>query len=148
MTLTRRPTPFADVVSFRDAIERMFADRLFRPIWPETEAREITPAIDLYTTADAVIAKIALPGVNSEDVDVVIGDDIVTVSGSFKEEAETTEAGYLRMELSRGSFSRRFSIPATIRPDDATAQFRDGLLTLTLPKTEAVEPKHVKVEVT
>ena len=148
MTLTRRPSPLADLVSFRDAMERMFDDRLIRPIWPETETRDVTPAIDLYTTADAVIAKVALPGVKPDDVDVVIGDDIVTISGSFTEETETTEAGYLRRELSRGSFSRRFSIPATIRPDDATAQFRDGLLTLTLPKTEAVEPKHVKVQVT
>lgn len=148
MTLTRRPSPFADVVSFRDAMERMFDDRLFRPIWREAEDREVMPAIDLYTTADAVIAKVALPGVKPEDVDVVIGDDIVTITGSFKAEAETSEAGYIRRELSRGSFSRRFSIPATIRPDDATAQFKDGLLTLTLPKTEAVEPKHVTVQVT
>jgi HSP20 family protein len=148
MTLIRRPSPIADLVSFRDAMERLFDDRLFRPVWPwpGDGEREVAPALDLYTTPEAVIAKVALPGVKPEDVDVSVGGDVVTVSGSFKEEKETTEAGYVHKELSHGSFSRSFSIPTAIKAEAATAQFNDGLLTLTLPKTEEVKPKHVKVE--
>jgi HSP20 family protein len=147
MTLIRRPSQFADLVSFRDAMDRLFDDRLFRPLWAASGEREAAPALDLFMTPEAVIAKVALPGVKPEDVDVSIGDDLVTISGSFKEERETTEAGYVHKELSHGSFSRSISIPAAIDVEAATAQFKDGLLTLTLPKTEEVKPKHVKVEV-
>ena len=94
-----------------------------------------------------MIAKVALPGVKPEDVDVTIGDDLVTISGAFKEEKETTDAGYVHKELSQGKFSRSFSLPTAIKADAAKAEFKDGLLTLTLPKTEEVKPTHVKVEV-
>jgi HSP20 family protein len=148
MTLIRRPSPLAELVSFRDAMERLFDDRLFRPLWPANVEHEATPALDLYTTPQAVIAKVALPGVKPGDVDVSIGDDLVTITGSFKEEKESTEAGYVHKELSHGSFSRSFSIPTAIKTEAATASFKDGLLTLTLPKAEEVKPKHVKVETT
>jgi HSP20 family protein len=69
------------------------------------------------------------------------------VTGSYKEEKETKEAGYVHKELSRGSFSRSFAVPTAVKAEAATASFHDGLLTLTLPKTEEVKPKHVKVEV-
>ena len=104
-------------------------------------------ALDLYTTPEAVIANVALPGVKPEDVDVTIGDDLVTISGTFKEEKETNDAGYVHKELSEGSFSRSFSLPTAINADAAKAEFRNGLLTLTLPKTEEVKPTHVKVQV-
>jgi HSP20 family protein len=148
MTLIRRPSPFADIVSFRDAMERLFDDRLFRPIWPSlgTAERQVVPALDLYATPEAVIATMALPGVKPEGVDIIIGDDLVTISGSFKEEKETTAAGYVHMELNRGAFSRSFAIPTTVKADEATASFKEGLLTLTLPKSKAVKPKRVKVE--
>lgn len=146
MTLIRRPSPRAELVSFRDAMERLFDDRLFRPLWPANVEHGTAPALDLYTTPQAVIAKVALPGVKPEDVDVSIGDDLVTITGSFKEEKETIEAGYVHKELSHGSFNRSFSIPTAIKTEAATASFKDGLLTLTLPKAEEVKPKHVKVE--
>lgn len=147
MTLIRRPSPLSDLVSFRDAMERLFDERMFRPIWPANGERKAEPALDLFTTPEAVVARVALPGVKPEDVDVSIGDDLVTITGSFKEETETTEAGYVHKELSHGSFSRAFAVPTAIKAEAATATFKDGLLTLTLPKMEEVKPKHVKVEV-
>jgi HSP20 family protein len=103
--------------------------------------------LDLYTTPDAVVARIALPGVKPEDVEVSIVDDLVTVRGSYEQEQETNETGYVRRELSRGSFERTFEVPMPIKADTSTATFKDGLLTLVLPKTEEVKPKHLKVEV-
>jgi len=147
MTLIRRPSPFTDLVSLRDAMERLFDERFFRPAWLRNGEREAAPSLDLYTTPEAIVAKVALPGVKPEDVDVTIGDDLVTISGSFKEEKETTEAGYVHRELSHGSFSRTFALPTAVKADTATASFKDGLLTLTIPKTEEVKPKHVKVQV-
>ena len=147
MTLIRRSTPLVDLVSFQDAMERLFDERFFRPMWIGSGERQAAPALDLYTTPEAVIANVALPGVKPEDVDVTIGDDLVTISGTFKEEKETNDAGYVHKELSEGSFSRSFSLPTAINADAAKAEFRNGLLTLTLPKTEEVKPTHVKVQV-
>jgi HSP20 family protein len=147
MAISRRPSPLADVVTMRDAVERMLDERFLRPFWPVNGDRQSVPAIDLYTTPDAVVAKVALPGVKPEDVDVSIADDVATVSGTFGEEKETTEEGFVHRELSRGAFHRSFAVPIPVKADAATAVFRDGLLTLTLPKTEAVKPLRVKVEV-
>ena len=146
MTLIRRPTPLAELVSFRDAMERLFDERSFRPMWIGDGEREAAPALDVYTTPEAVIAKVALPGVKPDDVDVTIGDDLVTISGAFKEEKEASDAGYVHKELSQGKFSRAFSLPTAIKADAAKAEFKDGLLTLTIPKTEEVKPTHVKVQ--
>lgn len=147
MTLIRRQRPLVDLVSFQDAMERLFDDRWFKPMWIGNGERQAAPALDLYTTPEAVMAKVALPGVKPEDVDVTIGDDVVTISGAFKEEKETGEAGYVQKELSQGKFSRSFSVPTAIKADAAKAEFTDGLLTLTLPKSEDVKPTHVKVQV-
>lgn len=147
MTLIRRPTPIVDLVSFRDAMERLFDERFVKPMWIGNGERQAAPALDLYTTPEAVIAKVALPGVKPEDVDVTIGDDLVTINGTFKGEKETSEAGYVHKELSQGQFSRSFSLPTAIKADGAKAEFRNGLLTITLPKTEEVKPTHVKVQV-
>jgi HSP20 family protein len=147
MTLMR-PTPVTDVVTLRDAMQRLFDDRFFRPLWAWEGERELVPPLDLYTTAEAVIAKVALPGVKPEDVDVSIADDIVTIHGSFEEHTDaTTEAGFIHRELSRGSFTRRFALPSAVKADAAKATFKDGLLVLTLPKTEEAMPRHLTVEV-
>ena len=146
MTHLHRRSPLADVVTVRDAMDRLFDER-FLPIRSWDGEREAAPALDLYTTQEAVIAKVALPGVKPGDVDVSIADDMVTVCGSYKEEKETTEAGYVHKELSRGSFTRTFAIPTAVKTEAAVASFKDGLLTLTLPKTEEVKPRHVKVDV-
>jgi HSP20 family protein len=147
MTLIRRPTPLADLVSFRDTIERLFDERFFRPLWAVDGEPQAAPALDLYTTPEAVIAKVALPGVKPEEVDITIVDDIVTISGTFKEEKETTDAGYVHRELSQGKFSRSFRLPTVIKASAAKAEFKAGLLTLVLPKTEEVKPTHVQVQV-
>jgi HSP20 family protein len=145
MTLIRRPSAFTDVVSLRDAVDRFFDDRFMRTIWPLNGDHAVVPALDLFTTPEAVVAKVALPGVKPADVDISIVDDFVTIKGSFTEEKETKESGYVQKELSTGTFERSFSTPTAIKPEKAEAVFKDGLLTLTLPKSEAVKPQHVKV---
>ena len=102
---------------------------------------------DLFTTQEAVIARIALPGVKPDDVDVSIVDDVVTIRGSFEKHEQLAEAGFVHQELSRGSFARSFVVPTPIQAETASASFTDGLLTLTLPKSDEVKPRHVKVEV-
>jgi HSP20 family protein len=147
MTLMRRPSPAAEVVTLRDAMERLFDDRFFRPLWPWDGEREGIPALDLFSTPEAVIAKVALPGVKPEDIDVEITADVVTVRGSYKEDTETADTGYVHKELSRGKVMRSFALTTPVRAEAVTAAFQDGLLTLTMPKTDEVKPRHVKVDV-
>ena len=106
----------------------------------------LAPALDLYATREAIVAKVGLPGPKPEDIDVTIDDGFVTIAGSVREE-DSAEADYVHRELGHGSFSRSFWLPTAVQADAATAMFEDGLLTLTLPKTDGVEPKHVKVDV-
>lgn len=147
MTLIRRPAQVADLVTFQDVVDRFFDERFFRPMLIRSGERHGAPALDLYTTPEAVIAKVALPGVKPQDVDVTIGDDVVTIKGTFEAEKETSEAGYVHKELSQGTFSRSFALPTAIMAGAARAEFAYGLLTLTLPKREEVKPTHVKVQV-
>ena len=148
MALTRRPTQLPDLLSVREAMERLFDDRFFRPLWLADAEREISPALDVYTTDTAVVAKAALPGVKPEDVEITVTEDLVTIAGTFMEETESKEAGYLHRELSRGQFRRSFTPPASFKADETKATFKDGVLTLTMPRAEEVKPRHIKVETT
>jgi HSP20 family protein len=132
--VTGMPLPAPFIEGLRYAMERL-ADG------------PLAPALDLYTTAEAVVANVALPGVKPENVDVTVEEDLVTISGSAKRAQDTNVAGYVHKELSDGTFSRSFWLPTAVNAEGATASFRNGLLTLTLPKTEEVKTKRVKVEV-
>ena len=132
MTGLPLPAPFLE--AFREAMERLSDGPL-------------APALDLFTTTEAVVAKAALPGVKPVDVDITIGDDLVTISGSFEDESETRTGGHVHRELGHGSFSRSFWLPTGVKAEAAKAEFRNGLLTLTLPRTEEVKPTPLKVQV-
>jgi HSP20 family protein len=142
MTLINRPTP-----TIRDAMTRLFDEALWRPVWLRELEAELLPALDVYTTPEAVVAKVALPGVQPEDVDVAIADELVTISGRFSAPAEGEEVGYSHRELGHGAFSRHFSVPVPIKPAAASAIFEDGLLTITVPRAEEIRPTHLKVEI-
>jgi HSP20 family protein len=147
MTLVRRVTPFENLVSLRETMDRLFDETLFRPLRFGDGKHGIYPLIDLYTTPDAVIAEIALPGLKLEEVDISMTEDLVTITGTFEEPKEAVERGYVYKEIVRGTFSRSFTIPTLVKFDEARATFKDGLLILTMPKAEVAKPKHVKVEV-
>jgi HSP20 family protein len=125
------PAPFLD--GLRYAMERL-ADG------------PLAPALDLIETREAIVAKVALPGPKPRELDITIEDGLVRIRGCVQE-AETTNAGYLHMELTHGSFGRSFWLPSAVNVEAATASFKDGLLTLTLPKAEEVSTKRVNVEV-
>jgi HSP20 family protein len=131
--MTGMPLPAPFLNAFRDAMERL-ADG------------PLAPGLDLYTTPEAIVANVALPGVKRQNVDISVGDDLVTISGSVQEETRPGEVDYVHRELSRGSFSRSFWLPTAVTPEAATASLKDGLLTLTLPKTDHPTLAHVKVE--
>jgi HSP20 family protein len=103
-------------------------------------------AVDMYETDEEVVVKTAAPGVKPEDIDVNITGDVLIIKGETKTEEKVEEASYIRQERRYGAFSRSLALPSTVVADKATAEFENGVLTLTLPKAEEVKPKTIKVK--
>ena len=141
--------PFRDLVSASRDIDRMFREA-FSPQLGETElsTRSWAPPVDIYETEDAIVLKAELPGVDPKDVEVRVEDNTLYLKGERKFEKEVKEQNYHRVERSYGSFARSFSLPNSISTDKVKADFKDGLLTLTMPKREEAKPKTIKIDVT
>ncbi|HIH37249.1 MAG TPA: Hsp20/alpha crystallin family protein [Methanocellales archaeon] len=138
--------PFREMVSLRNAMDRLFEDSFVRPssIWQDGGV-DLIP-VDMYQTDNDVVVKASLPGFKPEEVDISISGDTLTIKGEHKEEKETKDENYFRRELRYGSFNRVLPLPVQIKSDKAEAQFENGVLTLTLPKAEEVKPKQIKIK--
>lgn len=146
MTNLVRWEPFRDLVTLREAMDRLFEESFVRPQtgWlAQTEAGAL--AVDMYETEDAVVVKSAIPGIKPEDIDISLTGDTLTIKGETKFEEEVNEENYVRREMRYGSFSRTLSVPASVVTDEAEAEFENGVLTLTLPKAEEVKPKAIQI---
>jgi HSP20 family protein len=146
MTITRRTTPFGELLSLRQAMDRLFEDS-FVPSRSLGNSGIDTQALplDIYTTPDALVVKAALPGADPEQVDITVNGDTLTISGSNHEERREDQGDYLFQEVRRGSFSRTVSLPANLKPEQATADFQNGMLTLSIPKAEEAKPRQIKI---
>ncbi len=145
MTLMRWE-PFREIMSLRDAMDRLFEDSFVRPsrLWSELAGE--TPAVDMYQTEKDVVVKASLPGLKPEEVDIAITGDVLTIKGEHKEEEEEKKADYFRRELRYGAFSRSLTIPVPVKAEKAEANFENGVVTITLPKVEEAKPKQIKVK--
>ena len=148
MTIIRRNSPFGEMLSLRQAMDRLFEDSWVRPGSMIGEGGEHALAIDVRTTQDAVVIEAALPGVKPEDVDISILGDTLTISGRSAEEKSSDEDGYSYREIRRGSFTRSLTLPRGIKSDAAVASFDNGLLRLSIPKAEEAKPRQIKISPT
>lgn len=131
--------PLASVRLFEDAFTRMVNEpRATRP-W--------SPAVDIYETENELVLKADLPDVDLKDIDVRVENQTLTISGERKFEQEHSGKGYHRIERSYGKFDRSFAVPNTFDTEHIAAAFKNGVLSVTLPKKEAAKPRQVKVEV-
>ena len=105
------------------------------------------PAVDLSETDDSYIIRAEIPGMKKEDVKITLQDTFVTIRGEKKNEAEEKNGTYHRIERSYGSFERSFNLPGAVKSGDIEAKYNDGLLTITLPKTEEAKEKVIDVKV-
>ncbi len=139
--------PFNELVSLRDAVSHLFEDAFIRPAaWPlPLEGSAWSMPVDVIETKDNVIVKAAVPGVKPDEIDVSVTGDTLTIKGETKAEEKFEEGSYLRKERRFGTFQRTLTLPGNIVSDKAKAEFESGVLTLTLPKTEEVKPKAIKV---
>jgi len=132
--------PFREVVSLRDAMDRLFEDSVITP-----KTAGVMPKIDIKDKKDAIEVKAELPGMVEDDIDIEISDGVMTISGEKKEEKEEKEEGYYYKESHTGAFSRSFTLPADVREEKAEAEMKHGILTVTIPKIEPKKATKVKI---
>jgi HSP20 family protein len=130
-----------------NAMQRQF-NRLFDEVVPAKELDKSfirVPAAELQETSDAIHLKLEIPGIEAKDLDVKVTENAVSVSGERKSETKTEDKGVTKSEFHYGKFRRVIPLPARIQNTNVTAEYKDGILNLTLPKTEAEKNKVVKV---
>jgi HSP20 family protein len=147
MMISRRPSPFGELLSLRQAMDRLFEDSFVRPrgAWGPALAEGSSLALDISTTPDALVIEAALPGTRPEDVDITVENGTLTVRGTSSSERTTGEGEYLVQEIRRGEFSRSVSLPSGLEPDGAEATFEHGVLTLRIPRAEQVKPRQIRI---
>src|SRR5260370_2914901 len=125
--------------NFEDAITRMLSE--------PRGARRWSPSVDIFETENDLVLKADLPDdVKLEDIEVRVENETLTLKGERKFQKDESVRGYHRIERSYGSFTRSFSVPATVDAEKDGAEFKNGVLTVTLPKKEAAKPRQVKIE--
>ena len=138
-------TPFDRLPTLRDELNRMF-DFAF-PTRDSGLFSGWTPALDVYDEKDNFIVKVELPGMKKEDIGISLHDGVLTVSGERKHEREEKEGGTFRSERYFGRFQRSVTLPALVNAGDVKANYKDGILTIDLPKSEEAKPRQIAVNV-
>jgi HSP20 family protein len=147
MSNLTRWEPMRDMVTLRDAMDRLFDDAFTRP-WGLTDGGRGMgmPAVDMYQTDDDVVVKTAIPGIKPEDVQISVTGDTLTIKGETRENNDDKQKAYHIREQRWGSFERTLTLPTDVKADKAQAEFENGILTITLPKAEEVKPKTITVK--
>jgi len=127
-------------------LTRMFND-FFARTSQDQNLTTWAPAVDIYEGEHELVVKADLPDVQPEDLDIRVENNILTIRGERKFEKKVDEKNYLRVERAYGSFARSFSLANTVNTDAIKADYKDGVLTLSIPKREEAKPKQIKVNV-
>ncbi len=136
--------PFRELEALRREMEKVFDNFLAERglegefVW--------TPPIEVKETDDRYVIRMDIPGVEKENVKIEISDNTLIVSGERKEEKEEKEANYYRREIAYGSFYRAIQLPSDINPEEIKARYENGVLTITVPKSEKAKKREIKIE--
>ena len=148
MTIVRRPSPLGELVSLRQAMDRLFEDSFVRPRpFGFGESGAALP-LDITSSPDALVVDAALPGIRPEDVEITVEDGTLSIRAESRSEREVTEGETLISEIRHGSVSRAVALPSGLEPDKATATFEHGVLHLSIPRAEAVKPRQIRISPT
>ena len=144
--------PFRDLVSLQDRMNRLFDDS-FRGVSRATEedwalGGSWAPAVDIFEHEGNIVLKAELPGVDTKDVDVRVENNVLTLRGERKFDNEVKRENYHRVERAYGTFTRSFTLPAVVDTGNIKAEFKEGVLRVTLPKREEAKPKQIAISVT
>ena len=138
--------PFREFSTLRNEMERVFDSMLGR--YPRERVEGLwAPLVDVEETKDNIIARIELPGMKKEDIKVTLMNNILTISGERKHEAEEKGKTYYRIERAYGRFQRTIELPTDVTSDKAKASYKDGILELVVPKSEKAKEKEIAIDV-
>ncbi len=138
--------PFVELTGYRDALRQLVESGWIMPrdLMPSAVAAVVIP-LDVVDTGPALVIQANLPGVKPEEVSITVTGNTLSIKGSLQEHEEFKGASYLRRERRAASFSRAVTLPVAVDAEHGEARFKNGVLTLTLPKAEAVRPKNIKI---
>ena len=150
LTKIQQPTwpSLGRLADLREEIDRFFESPLNGLSRATQFLGEWAPALDVYEDKENFVVKAELPGMKREDIDVSLHEGSLIISGERKSETRTEESQTHHTERFYGRFQRSVSLPTTIATDRVKADYKDGILTVTLPKTEEAKPKKIEVSVT
>ncbi len=137
--------PARDMMTLREAMDRLFDDAFTRPLSMVGNSWSV-PAVDMYQTDNEIVVKAALPGIKAEEVQINITGDVLTLKGEVKQSEEVKEKAYHIHEQRWGAFERTIILPANVVADKAKADFENGILSITLPKAEEAKPKTITIK--
>jgi HSP20 family protein len=142
-----RYDPLSEMVTLRQAMDRLFEDSFVSPLTMRTFNGEAPgPALDVHETGDEIVVTAALPGIKAEDVDITITGQTLSIRGEFKADENVQRDQYLYRERRYGAFHRQLQLPVRVQGDATSATFEDGLLKLSIPKAEEVKPRQIQVK--
>ncbi len=130
--------PLASLRTFEDAFTRMLSE-------PQTN-RPWAPAVDIYESEQELVLKADLPDVDQKDIDVRVENQTLTLAGERNFQQTENGKAYHRIERNYGKFVRSFAVPNTFDTENIRAEYKNGVLTVTLPKKEAAKPRQIKIE--
>jgi HSP20 family protein len=146
MTIVRRPSPFGELISLRQAMDRLFEDSFVGPRqWASGVLTEGILPVDVRTNEGNIEIEAALPGVRPEDVQITLENGVLTISAESETSTTDEDGPYLVKEIRRGSFSRTISLPEGLEADRAKAQFGNGMLQLRIPKAERTKSRQIRI---
>ncbi len=137
--------PFEEIRRTQERLNQMFED--FMPMEEWGGGKVYTPAVDIKEEEDKLVVTTDLPGINKEDVEINLKEDMLEISAKSGKEKETEEEGYLRRERAYTRFYRAVRLPTSVKDEGSTAKMENGVLTITLPKLKLGEPaKKIAIE--
>jgi HSP20 family protein len=144
-----RYEPWGLLRRFQDDVNQLFGESRLGSVGEGDQSNVVTsnwtPAVDIKEESDRYVLEADIPGVNPKDIEVTMDNGVLTIKGERKHEAQQESNGYKRVERSYGSFYRRFSLPDSADPEGITAKGKDGVLEVTIPKHEKVQPRKITV---
>ncbi len=143
--------PFRDLLTLQERMNKLFDESYRGRAGSEDDwalGGAWAPAVDIYEQGSDLVLKAELPGVDPKDVDVRLENNTLTLRGERKFDNEIKRESYHRIERSYGAFSRSFTLPSTVDQNHIKAEYRDGVLRVTLPKREEAKPKQIAINIT
>jgi len=128
-------------------LEKVFTDMFEFPVFRWEDEQTLTPRVNIKENDDQIAMVFEVPGMEKDDIKINIKEGVLTISGQRKLEQEEKQNGYVRTEFQAGSFKRSFTLPDTVNTEKIAADYKNGLLTVALPKLEEVKPKEIDIQV-